>query len=43
MTVTSRAGRISRGELEAAGAVAVYEDVGALLDDLDQSPLLGDG
>ena len=35
VAVTS--GGISRGELEAAGAVAVYEDVGALLDDLDRS------
>jgi HAD superfamily hydrolase (TIGR01509 family) len=41
VAVTS--GGISRGELEAAGAIAVYEDVGALLDDLDQSPLLGGG
>ena len=39
VAVTS--GGISRGELEAAGAVAVYEDVGALLDDLDRSLLLG--
>jgi HAD superfamily hydrolase (TIGR01509 family) len=39
VAVTS--GGISRGELEAAGAIAVYEDVGALLDDLDQSPLVG--
>ena len=41
VAVTS--GGISRGELEAAGAVAVYEDVGALLEDLDQSLLLGGG
>ncbi|HZQ78122.1 MAG TPA: HAD family hydrolase [Acidimicrobiia bacterium] len=34
-------GGISRAELEAAGAVAVYDDVGALLDGLDASPLLG--
>jgi HAD superfamily hydrolase (TIGR01509 family) len=34
-------GGISRDELEAAGAIAVYEDVAALLDDLDRSPLLG--
>jgi HAD superfamily hydrolase (TIGR01509 family) len=34
-------GGISRAELEAAGAAAVYDDVGALLDDLDGSPLLG--
>src|SRR5688500_14998584 len=39
VAVTS--GGISRGELEAAGAVAVYEDVGALFDDLERSPLLG--
>jgi HAD superfamily hydrolase (TIGR01509 family) len=38
VTVTS--GGIGRPELEAAGAVAVYEDVGALLDDLDHSPLV---
>lgn len=41
VAVTS--GGISRGELEAAGAVAVYEDVGALLDDLDRSLLQGGG
>jgi len=41
VAVTS--GGISHGELEAAGAVAVYEDVSALLDDLDQSLLLGGG
>lgn len=41
VAVTS--GGISRGELEAAGAVAVYEDVGALLDDLDRSLLRGGG
>ena len=34
-------GGISRGELEEAGAVAVYDDVAALLDELDDSPLLG--
>ena len=39
VAVTS--GGISRAELEAAGAVAVYEDVGALLDDLEDSPLVG--
>ena len=39
VAVTS--GGISREELEVAGAVAVYEDVGAILDDLDRSPLLG--
>lgn len=36
-------GGISRAELEEAGAVAVYEDVAALLDDLDDSVLLADG
>lgn len=36
-------GGISRAELEEAGAVAVYDDVAALLDDLDQSPLLSGG
>ncbi|HYH49905.1 MAG TPA: HAD family hydrolase [Acidimicrobiia bacterium] len=36
-------GGISRAELEKAGAVAVYEDVAALLDDLDNSVLLADG
>ena len=36
-------GGISRAELEAAGALAVYDDVGALLDGLDDSPLLGGG
>jgi len=41
VTVTS--GGISRAELEAAGAVAVYDDVSALLDDLDRSPLVGGG
>ena len=41
VAVTS--GGISRSELEAAGAIAVYEDVGAILDDLDGSPLLGGG
>ena len=39
VAVTS--GGISRDELEAAGAIAVYENVGAILDDLDRSPLLG--
>jgi HAD superfamily hydrolase (TIGR01509 family) len=39
IAVTS--GGISRGELEAAGAVAVYDDVGALLAELDGGPLLG--
>jgi HAD superfamily hydrolase (TIGR01509 family) len=39
VSVTS--GGISRAELEAAGAMAVYEDVGALFEDLDQSPLVG--
>jgi HAD superfamily hydrolase (TIGR01509 family) len=34
-------GGISQGELEAAGAVAVYEDVSAILDDLDKGPLVG--
>jgi HAD superfamily hydrolase (TIGR01509 family) len=34
-------GGISRAELEVAGAVAVFEDAGALLDDLERSPLLG--
>jgi hypothetical protein len=34
------AGGISRAELEAAGAVAVYDDVAALLDGLDDSPLV---
>jgi HAD superfamily hydrolase (TIGR01509 family) len=38
--VTVSSGGISRAELEAAGAVAVYEDVGDLLDGLDDSPLL---
>ncbi len=32
-------GGISRQELEAAGAVAVYEDVGQLLRELDDSPI----
>lgn len=41
VAVTS--GGISRGELESAGAIAVYDDVGAVLDDLDQSPLVGGG
>ena len=41
VAVTS--GGISRDELETAGAVAVYDDVGALLDDLDQSLLMGGG
>jgi HAD superfamily hydrolase (TIGR01509 family) len=39
VAVTS--GGISRAELEAAGAVAIYDDVGALLDGLDDGPLLG--
>jgi HAD superfamily hydrolase (TIGR01509 family) len=39
VAVTS--GGISRAELEEAGAVAVYDDVAALLDALDESPLLG--
>jgi HAD superfamily hydrolase (TIGR01509 family) len=39
VAVTS--GGISRAELEDAGAVAVYDDVAALLDGLDDSPLLG--
>ena len=39
VAVTS--GGISRAELEAAGAVAVYEDAGDLLDNLAESPLLG--
>ena len=34
-------GGIGRAELEAAGAVAVYDDVASLLDGLDDSPLLG--
>jgi HAD superfamily hydrolase (TIGR01509 family) len=33
-------GGVSRAELEEAGAVAVYDDVAALLDDLDASPLI---
>ena len=41
VSVTS--GGIGRAELEAAGAVAVYDDVAALLDDLDNSPLTGGG
>ena len=41
--VAVSSGGISRGDLEAAGAVAVYEDVGALLGDLDRSLLLGGG
>jgi len=39
VAVTS--GGICRAELEAAGAVAVYDDVAAILDDLDGSPLVG--
>ena len=39
VAVTS--GGISRGELEAAGAVAVYDDVSSVLDELDRSPLVG--
>jgi HAD superfamily hydrolase (TIGR01509 family) len=35
-------GGISRAKLEEAGAIAVYEDVAALLDGLDGSPLVGD-
>jgi HAD superfamily hydrolase (TIGR01509 family) len=38
--VAVTAGGISRAELEAAGAVAVYDDVAALLDGLDDSPLV---
>ena len=34
-------GGISRAELLEAGAVAVYDDVSALLDQLDDSPLFG--
>jgi phosphoglycolate phosphatase-like HAD superfamily hydrolase len=34
-------GGISRAELVDAGAVAVYDDVADLLQNLDQSPLLG--
>ncbi len=34
-------GGISRAELEAAGAVAVYDDVAALLEGPDDGPLLG--
>jgi HAD superfamily hydrolase (TIGR01509 family) len=41
VAVTS--GGISRPELEAAGAVAVYDDVAALLDGLDDSLSLGRG
>lgn len=41
VAVTS--GGISRAELEAAGAVAVYDDPAALLDGLDDSRLLGGG
>jgi HAD superfamily hydrolase (TIGR01509 family) len=33
-------GGISRAELEDAGAIAVYDDVAAILDELDQSPLV---
>jgi HAD superfamily hydrolase (TIGR01509 family) len=40
VAVTS--GGISRADLEQAGALAVYDDVAALLDDLD-GPLLGGG
>ncbi len=32
-------GGISRGELEEAGAVCVYEDVAELLRELDNSPI----
>jgi HAD superfamily hydrolase (TIGR01509 family) len=34
-------GGISRGELADAGAVAIYDDIADLLENLDQSPLLG--
>ena len=34
-------GGISRGELEAAGAAAVYADIGELLERLDTSPIAG--
>ena len=34
-------GGISRAELADAGAVAIYDDVADLLENLDQSPLLG--
>jgi HAD superfamily hydrolase (TIGR01549 family) len=41
--VTVTTGGICRAELEKAGALAVYDDVAALLDGLDVSPLLGAG
>jgi HAD superfamily hydrolase (TIGR01509 family) len=41
VAVTS--GGICRAELEAAGALVVYDDVAALLDELEDSPLLGGG
>jgi HAD superfamily hydrolase (TIGR01509 family) len=41
VAVTS--GGISRAELEEAGALAVYDDVAALLVGLEESPLLGRG
>ena len=34
-------GGIGRAELAGAGAVAIYEDVADLLENLDQSPLSG--
>ncbi|MGT2425406.1 HAD family hydrolase [Amnibacterium kyonggiense] len=34
-----RSGGVGAGELREAGAVAVYDDAAALLDDLDRSPL----
>jgi HAD superfamily hydrolase (TIGR01509 family) len=34
-------GGVGRAELESAGALAVYDDVGALADDLERSPLGG--
>ncbi len=36
-------GGISRAELEEAGAVAVYDDVAVLLDDLENSCLIRSG
>ena len=38
-TVAVRTGRCSTAELEEAGAVAVYESLGSLLDHLDDTPL----
>lgn len=38
-TVCLLSGGISRGELDGAGALAVYDDAAALLADLDSSPL----